>query len=392
MISLADLTTPLTRDQVKQSIYDVLSTVGVNTTTWKPGAVVRTIIAAVAAIISAFSQLTSAIARGGFLELASGSWLDLVAHYVYGVDRVLATFAPGEVTLTNASGSTYIIDPEDLVVSNPDTGKTYRNTTAFTLNPGATLTIPIVAIEAGAASTSTPGTIVELETTFVGVTCTNALAVVGLDDELDPALRARCREKLGSLSPFGPWDAYTYAVKNAKRYTDGTPIGVTRARTVKDGYGNVTVYVATASGAVTGVSSNIATDLGALDDAVQRRAAPLAVTADTVSASNLTVPVTYEVWAYNTAGLTPAQWESAIATALANFMSAQPIGGNVIDPDPGKIFVDGLRRAIGGVRSEIFRVVVTAPAADVVLGANEVAVLGTVTPTAIHEVAPPEGF
>jgi phage-related baseplate assembly protein len=391
MISLSDLTTPLTRDQAKQSIYDVLTAVGVNTTTWKPGAVARTIITAVAILISAFSQLTSSVARGGFLELASGAWLDLVAHYVYGVDRVLATFAPGEVTLTNTSGNVYSLDPDDLVVSNPDTGKTYRNTTAFVLNAGATLTIPIVAIEAGSASTSTPGTIVELETTLLGVTCTNALAAVGLDDELDPSLRSRCREKLGSLSPFGPWDAYTYAAKNAKR-VDGTPIGVTRARTVKDGYGNVSVYVATATGAVSGVANDIATDLGAVNDAIQRRAAPLAVTADTISASPLTVPVTYEVWAYNTSGLTPAQWQSAIATALANFMSAQPVGGNVIDPDPGKIFVDGLRRAIGAVRSETFRVVVTAPAADVELSPNQVAVLGTVTVTAIHEVAPPEGF
>jgi uncharacterized phage protein gp47/JayE len=390
-MTLDELTTPITKDQAKQSIYDVLAAVGVNTTSWKPGAVVRTMIAALAIMIAAFSKLTAAVTRGGFLELATGSWLDLVAHHVYGVDRVLETFAPGEVTLTNASLSVYSVDPEDLVFANPDTGKTYRNTTSFTLNAGATLTIPIVAIEAGAASTSTPGTIVELETTLIGVTCTNVLAVVGLDEELDPVLRARCREKLGSLSPFGPWDAYTFALKNAIR-VDGTPIGVTRARVVKDGYGNVTAYAATASGGVTGTSGDPATDLGALNSAVQRRAAPLAVTADTATAVNVSVPVTYEIWAYNTTGLTPAQWQTAIANALAAFLAAQPVGGNVVEPAAGKIFVDGLRRAIGAVRSEIFQVAVTAPAADVTLAASDVAVLGTVTATAIHEVPPPEGF
>lgn len=391
MISLDDLTTPITRAQATQSIYDVLATVGVNTTTWKPGAVARTIIAACAIMVYALSTLIALVARGGFLELASGPWLDFVGHYVYGEDRILETFAAGELTLVNASGSTYTLDPDDLVVGNPDTGKTYRNSEAFTLAAGDTITIAIVAIEAGSASTSTPGTIVELETTLLGVTCTNELALVGLDDESDPVYRSRCRAKLGSLSPFGPWDAYTYAAKNALR-SDGTPVAVTRVRPRKDGYGNLTCIVASASGEVTGDADDVDTDLGAVNDAIQRRAAPLAVTADTESAVAVSVPVTYEVWAYNTAGLTTAQWQAAISAQLVAFFPTRPIGGDVIDPDAGKIFVEAIRRAIGSTRSEIFKVAVTAPASDVTLASNEVAVLGTVTSTAINQSAPPEGI
>lgn len=390
MISINDLTTPLTKDQVKQSIYDVLAAVGVSTTSWKPGAVVRTMIAAIAIVIAAFSTLTASIARSGFLELATGQWLTLVAYYVYGVTRQEATFAPGEVTLSNASGNIYTLDPDDLVVSNPTTGKTYRNTATFTLNPGDTLTITIRAVESGSASTSTPGTITALETTLTGVTCANALAVVGLDEELDPALRLRCYEKLGALSPNGPWDAYASAARNALTEA-GVSVGVTRVRVVKNaGTGTVTTYVATATGGVTGTVSDVSTDLGAVNDAIQRKAAPLAVTANTLSATVVTFPITYQAWVYNTVGLTDQELEDAIALALAAFFSAQPIGGNVIDPDPGKVFHDAIRRVIGAVRTEIFHVVVSLPAADTTLAISEVPALGAVNGT-ITQVAPGEG-
>lgn len=390
MLSLNDLITPLTKEQVQASIYDVLGIVGVNTTTWKPGAVVRTMIAGTSIVIAGFSSLTAAIARSGFLELAEGDWLTLVARHVYAVEREEATFAEGEITLTNAGGGSFTLDPDDLVVSNPTTGKSYRNTLPFSLGALATITIPIRAIETGSASTSSPNTITEVETTLLGVTCTNAAAVVGRDAEQDPALRARCSEKLGALSPNGPWDAYSYAARNAKR-PDGTSIGVTRVKISKDGFGNVTVYCATASGAVTGSISNPATDLGIVDSEIQQKAAPLAVTANAASASPLSIPITYSVWMRNTSGLTTQQIADSISAKLTAFMAGQPIGGNVIGADPGKVFHDAIRTTIGSARPEIFHVVVTAPAADVVLTLNQVPVLGTLTATAINQLPPTEG-
>jgi phage-related baseplate assembly protein len=391
MISLTDLTTPLTRDEAKQSIYDVLAATGVDTTTWKPGAVVRTMIAAVAILVAALSQLTAAVAKSGFLDLSSGDWLTLVAKYVYGVDRIEATFAEGEVTLTNAGGGVFVMAVDDLVVANPTSGKTYRNSSAFTLNAVATLTVPIVATEAGSSSTSTGNTITSVETTMLGVTCTNADSVVGSDAESDPNLRARCREKLGSLSPNGPWDAYTYAAKNALR-SDDTAIGVTRVRVIKDGYGNVDVYCATSSGGITGTATDETTDLGAIDLAIQQNAAPLAVTATARTAVAVVQGVTYEVWMYNTSGLSSAEIQNLISAALAAYAASVPIGGNVIDNDPGKIFVHALQAVIRGVRpNEIFKVAVTSPAADIELAGSEVWTLGTVTCTRINQLAAPEG-
>lgn len=391
LFSLDDLTTPVTRAEVEASIYEVLSVLGVNTTSWKPGAVVRTMIVAVSIVLAAFSTLQAKIARSGFLELSSGDWLTLVAHYVYGVDRILANFATGQVTLTNSGGGVYSGDADDLIVSNSTTGKTYRNTAAFSVGALATVTLDIQASEQGSASTSAPGAIDTLTTPLLSVTCSNALSVIGRDAEEDPSLRARCSEKLGALSPFGPWDAYASAVRNAT-HTDGTSLGITRFRNVKDGSGNVYTYLATDSGAVTGTVGDLETDLGLADEAIQQLAAPLAVTAHTLSATPVTITPTYEVWMYNTSGQSPAQVQALIAAALGDFMASQPIGGNVISPAAGKVFVDAIRAVIASTLPQIFHVSLTLPAADVTLAITEVPVLGTPINIGIHQSAPPEGF
>lgn len=389
--TLEELTQPLTHEEIKASIYQILATVGVNTTTWKPGAVVRTMIAAVAIVLAAFSRLTAAIAKSGFLELAEADWLTLVAKYVYGVNRIEATFATGTVTLTNSGGGVYNEDADDVILTNTTTGKTYRVSEAFSLGAFTTLDVAVVAIEAGSASTAAAGAIDDLETPLIGVTCSNAVAVVGRDAELDPALRARCAEKLGSLSPNGPWDAYSFAVRNAVR-TDGSSIGVTRTRITRDGLGNVYVYVATATGGVTGTATDISTDLGILQDAVLRLAEPLAITAFVISASPLVLSITYQLWMYNTSGLTTTQVESAILAKLVTFMAGQPIGGNIIGSADGAIFQDAIKAAISNAAPEIFHVVVSSPATTTVdLTIDQVAMLGAVTATSIVQSSPNEG-
>jgi len=389
-ITLADVLTPLSSEQYKESMYNVLAAVGTNTTTWKPGAVVRTLIAALAIFFAALHSLIAKVARGGFLETAFGSWLTLCARYVFGVEREVATFAAGEVTLTNTGGGVYELEVGDLIVSNPDTGKTYRNTSAFTLAALGTVTVPIAAIEAGAASTAVPGAITVLETTLDGVTCTNAAALVGLDEEGDSVLKARCSAKLGALSPNGPWDAYAYVAKNATR-SDGTRIGVTRVRVFPDGYGNVYVVAATATGAVSGTEDDPTTDLGAVASAIQRLSTPLCITAIVGSAGSASIALTYGVWMYNTSGRSNAEVEAAISTALATHLSTQPIGGNVIGAAAGKVFLSDLIGVIKAVfPGEIFRVVITVPAADPELAPEAVPTLGTVTANII-QVNPPVG-
>jgi len=376
---LEQLTTPLTADEVEAEIYKALGVRGAATTAWKPGAVVRTIIAGVSIVLAAFSELTAAVAAGGFLELATGSWLTLVAQYVYGVDRLLGTFAAGEVTLTNSSASNYTGGADALIVQNSVTGAEYRSTGAWSVAPFSTADVAIRAVELGSDSTSAATEIDTLVTTLSGVTVSNAAAVVGTDEEVDAELRRRCLERTGPLSPNGPRDAYGYAARNAVSST-GAAIGVTRVATEAPGDGSVNVWVATSSGAVSGTAGNPATDLGAVALAIYEQAEPLAVEAVVASATALSIPVTYELWIYTSAGLTEAEVEALVATELATLFANTPIGGHVVG-STRKMYVSDIAAAIDSVDPKVFRVVVTAPAADAAPLISQVPVLGAITAT-----------
>jgi uncharacterized phage protein gp47/JayE len=400
MLALDDLTTPLTRDEVEASIYQVLAAVGLSTTTWKPGAWARTAITGASICLSAFSTLNAKLARMRFLDLAEDEWLTLKAKHDYDEDRDEGSAAAGVVTLVNSEGGIYNLDPGDLILLNTATGKTYRNTSSIALGALSTLTdVGIEAEEAGSASSAAAGAIDDFVTPLNGVTVTNPTALVGTDPQEDPELRTACSEKLGSLSPFGPWDAYNYAAKNATRASNGSLVGVTRVRSKPDGFGNITTYVATASGGVSGDADDEDTDLGAVNEAIQRGAAPLAITVNVESATPLAIAVTYQVWIYSSTGLTDQQVKDAIAARLAEYLATEPIGGNVLGSDPGKVFKDALIAAIGSTKQPtdafstlpIFRVVISTPASDVELDESEVPVLGTVTAT-VTQVQPPEGF
>ena len=152
MTVLSDLTTPLTVDEIKTAIYDTIAARGVDTTAWKPGSVVRTMIAGVAIVLAAMSALIALIAASGFLALSEGPWLTLVARYVYATERITGTFATGTITIDNASGSIYAIAVGDLVVQNSTTGATYRNTAV--INVGSLETGVSAAIQADVIGTA----------------------------------------------------------------------------------------------------------------------------------------------------------------------------------------------------------------------------------------------
>lgn len=390
-LSLSQLTTPLTPDEVKTSIYGVLAALGVPTASWRPGAVVRTIVASCAIVVAALSELTALVAKSGFLELAEDDWLTIHAHQVFGVDRIEATFATGFVTLTNTAGGVFDFAPGDVVFRNtaagPGFGKTYRTTESFTLIALQTKSVAIQATEAGSSSTANPGEINAFETPLLGVTVSNANSVVGLDGESDEALRTRCLEARGFLSPNGPREAYEFAAKTAQR-ANGQVIGVVRVGVSKSSTtGQVTVTVGDASGTLGGDPDDPSTDLGAVKKLLDDKVVPDCITLTVRSASPVSVPVTYEVWLNQSAGLADSEVQARILAKLTSFFEAQPIGGHVIDSTSGKLFVNSIASAIGSVLPEIFQVLVTSPPANVVLGETEVAVLGSPVSSTIHQVA-----
>ncbi len=232
---------------------------------------------------------------------------------------------------------------------------------------------PFAADEPGIASNAAPSTITTVVSSLVGVTCTNPLTFIGTDQETTLALVKRARSKLGALSPNGPKDAYNYVV-TSPTLTPGLSTPITRTRTIaSETTGDVSVYCATAAGAPT------APDIVIAQDAINTYAEPWGVTSTAIAATPHVIDVTYQAWLSGTQ-LTTGQAQTAIEDALSLWFSTLDLGGYVIPPDTGAVYVSSLEQVIGQAVGAL-RAVVSLPAADVVLTPNEVAVLGTITPT-----------
>lgn len=363
----------------------VADALGISTTSWAAGDPTRSLYHFVAEGLEALEVNVAGYMASGFLDHAEGDWLTILAEQVYRVTRVEATFATVTIKLTNAGGGLYVVEAGDVVVKDSTGGMTYTNTEGGTLASGAgeELELSFTADLAGSDGTAAAGDIDTLVTTMLDVTCTNDLAAVGLDAESDADLRTRCRAKLGMLSAAGPRDAYNFVVRSS----DLTGVSdITRSRTVGDTTtGVVTVYVASASGAAAGAS------VTAAQAAVEEWAAPVCITPTVTNASVVSVPVTYEIWMYDSVGELTATIEAAIETALGVMFAGRPIGGDVISPaTTGKLYQSLITSTIKAVYpSDTFRVVVTAPAGDTSLTIGQVATLGAVTCTNVHQEATP---
>src|SRR5512142_539529 len=103
-LPLSELVTPITRKEFETSIYRVMSAIGMRTSSWKPGAVVRAIVTATSVVMACLSKVICQVIRSGFLELSSGIWLRLCAKYGFNTDYLEATYASGLVRVDNAGG------------------------------------------------------------------------------------------------------------------------------------------------------------------------------------------------------------------------------------------------------------------------------------------------
>jgi hypothetical protein len=403
-MTLDQLTTPITVNEAKDSIYTALGTAGITTTQWGSGAVVRSLIYVFALMLSVVSQVTAYVARSGFTAFARGDWLTNTAKYVYGVDRIEATYAAGTLRLSNTGGGVYSLAARALIVKratvNSDgTKPEYVNQSSFTLGAGSVavptvLDISILAIEPGTRSSALAGTITEFTTPLLKVTCTNLADILATDQEDDSQLALRCGNKLGSLSPFGPYDAYTYAATTAVT-TSGASSGITRLGMNADGFGNIYIYAATATGSSTGVTSDPNTPLGAAWLAMQNKALPIGTDMILINAAGTSFTLTYDVWIYSTAQKTSTEIAAAILAAVNTSIYHTPVGGNKTSSvafTNGTYYLDDLKTAIFSTFPEIFRVTLTSPSSDQTISYDNVLITPTSVTANIHIVAPPAGY
>lgn len=385
-MTLDDLLTPLTIDEAKASVYSILVQLGVPTTGWAVGSVVRCIVALVAIVCVAISRIIVEVAKGGLRDTSTGDWQTLHAQDTYGVTRIAATFGTGTATLSNTGGGVYNPAAGDVVLLDPATNKTFRNVALFSLGAGSpgsptTATIDVVAVEAGSASNALPNAGLQLVTTMSGVTVTANTAIIGTDRETDDQLRIREDESLDALSVSGPAGAYLAVAKKALR-ADGTNIGVTRCLvSPPSSVGIVTVTVATAAGEVS--DTGTPSDLDYVNDYIQGVIPPGCVpagpTVTVVSAIAQAIDMTATLYVYTTDGRTKTELEAAAESLVTAWLAAKPISGDT----GGKIYQAAIKAKAMSVSQHCYNASISLPAGDVTITSGYVPVAGTLAITVV---------
>ncbi len=373
---ISDLITPEDQAEVLATLLATSALLGAPTTSWQEGAPILTMLSTAAQKMADYTTLATEITKGGFGELLpSDAWADRWALSRFDVTRVPASPATTLATFTcAASAAALTYAAGQIIVAHTTTNATYRNTVPVTLGPSLTVAgMAIAADVPGIVGSAAPGTITVMVSALIGVTVTNPASALGSDAETTPALVKRARSKLGALSPNGAKDAYNFIATSPDFSVTSEPI--TRTSTVGSPTSPaISVYLATATGAPTGG------DVAIVQAAIDAGPEPWGATATAVAATPHVIAITYQSWIKGSQ-LTTAQIEAAQALALATFFSTLDLGGYVIPPDTGDVYVETIAQVIASAVVGTQRVVVSLPAAAVALAPNEVATLGTILPT-----------
>ena len=373
---ISDLITPEEQADVLATLLAVSALLNAPTTSWQEGAPILALLSTAAQKMADLTTVAVDITKGGFGELLpSDAWADRWALSRFNVTRVPATSAATLATFTcDATAAALTYQAGQSIVAHATTHATYRNTVPVTLGPG--LVVPGMGIAAdipGAIGSAAPSTITVMVSSLVGVTVTNPATAIGSDAETTPALVKRARSKLGALSPNGAKDAYNFIATSPD--FSATSVPITRTRTVGTPTSpTISVYLATATGAPVGG------DVAIVQAAIDAGPEPWGATATAIAATPHSIAITYQSWIKGSQ-LTTAQIEAAQALALANFFATLDLGGYVIPPDTGDVYVETLAQVIAASVVGTQRVVVSLPAAAVSLAPNEVATLGAISPT-----------
>lgn len=383
--TLATLLVQHTKAEIYRYALGIATSIGLPVSSWQAGDPTRAQFFIEAEFLESLEAQRVGFTGSGFLDFAVGIWRPVIAKQGFNVDIPEASSATTTVTLTNTSGGVYDVDPGDLTLKNTTTGKTYHSTTGGHLpaklaGVNGTLDITVVADEPGSDSSAGAGEIDALVTTLGTVTCSNALAAIGVDEQDWSITKQQCLDKLGPLSPNGPKEAFAFVARNAA--LTGTN-AITDARVYGDSeFGEVTVYLRGPSGAVAEA------DRALVETAILKNATTLCVTPTVLSCTNVVVAITYSLNLYKSSNKTAAEAAADIEVALEALFAARPIGGDIAAPATGKLYRSLIESTILRVFPKAFNVVVSLPAGDTPLLKNEVAALGTVTPTVTLVVDP----
>jgi uncharacterized phage protein gp47/JayE len=362
-LTLSQLLTAKTRDEMVSLMLTELQAKGFPTTAWIIGGIIRSVIELVAKLLEDFSKMLVVITAGGLVEYAEGDWLTLLCRSNFNTIRKEATFAEWDVTLScSASAGPYTITAGQLWASTA-AGRLFNNKAGGTLNTSGTLTLRFKAESPGVLYNAGPVNI--LKTTLPGVTISaSSLASSAADQETDSQLRERSLLQW-SLLALGA-TAATYL-----KWALDSDIDVRRAFVQENNPnpGQVKVWIARQDTTATGGD---ATTVGNyLADPFRK---VICVTPVVTAANNNNVSVT------GTALIRETELEAAqelIADKLLELFRSFAIGdGNATTSKLYKSELVEVFMALPGMKN----FTLTTPALDVALAVGDVAVLSAFDP------------
>lgn len=253
-ITLAELLKPQTEAQLATVVLGNMASAGFPTTSWHSTSVPTCLVNGDARAMADIATMIPKVAAGGLVKLSTGDYLTLLASSNYLEERSGATYAIRNLRLVDSTGVPTVVGVGALLAQSAG-GRYYRNTNAGTVPANGTLDLTWKAEGPGSAynADAAPWT---LSTPLPGVGLVSlALVTQGADAEGDASLQAKCTTKWSTLGAGGNDDAYHYHATHTPGVTEVARVKVARHTPLP---GQVTLYLATATGAISTADTNSA--------------------------------------------------------------------------------------------------------------------------------------
>ena len=331
-LTISQILAPVTTAQARNTLVTILVSSGIPADRWKSGGIAFSILTAAATLFSLTTTQITQIIAYFFLPISTGFGLQLLAQYGYGVTVPQATFASGPFALGNSGGAIYTVLAGQFSVQNTVTGQTYTNVTDISIPSGppntVTATIQIQCTVPGSQGTANPGDISTILTPLLGVSGSNPISLVGIDQPSDAAIRTLCLASLGARSVRGPRSAYVFAIMTATNPLTTNPVNINRWTVSNASHTGIVGILVTGPDGTTDPF-----DLQGVKNNIELIARPDEVTAITTAATAIPYSPTIQSTVIAPTSVSPSDIQTAMATAVTNYLKAYPIGGQFVQDD-----------------------------------------------------------
>lgn len=364
-LTVAQLTTPITRAEQLQFLIDDLTVLGFPATSWQSGSIQNTMIRVFSRVWADMSETVKQIAEFGFNDSSTGPALTVYARSHYQNTRYAASKASGPFRFTNTGTTPHVVTVGQLLITTTQTGVQFSNTQAGTIPAGGFVDLTVQAVRGGSAGNISASDPLLLATSLAGVTVAPVVGswptASGADAESDTGLRLRNSTKWARMSVELIRDSYMNIALEADPNIRKVFVDDENPR----GAGTVDVYIAgdttalTAGGGEEQAAQNafaaVAFQTGAYPpDADSRVVVDVAPFVDLDLVGNV----------YFDGGYTAVAVTLNVYAALEAFLKTIPIGGFSYPGLPHTIPLNEIEFAIRSAKG-VKTVTLTTPATNV---------------------------